>query len=84
MPGGFLLRHCPKIEKLFIILSVTEKVLTRQATVPDNLTAMREPLHQHPLVRHEADEGQIAVLRQQLPEYCHPDTLAMVRPFGKK
>ena len=32
--------------KLFIILNVTEKVLTRQANVPDKLTAMREPLGQ--------------------------------------
>lgn len=35
-----------EVEKLFTILDVTEKVLTRQANVPDKLTAMREPLGQ--------------------------------------
>ena len=35
-----------EVEKLFTILDVTEKVLARQANVPDKLTAMREPLGQ--------------------------------------
>jgi hypothetical protein len=33
-----------EVEKLFTILDVTEKVLTRQANVPGKLTAMREAL----------------------------------------
>ncbi|MBV5327364.1 MAG: DUF2779 domain-containing protein [Chlorobium sp.] len=35
-----------EVEKLFTILDVTERILTRQANVPDKLTAMREPLGQ--------------------------------------
>jgi hypothetical protein len=32
---------------------------------------------------HEGDEGRIVELRQQLLEYCHLDTLAMVRILEK-
>jgi hypothetical protein len=32
---------------------------------------------------HEGDEGQITELRQQLLEYCHLDTLAMVKILEK-